>query len=213
MGELVPVPVRPRTLTEIEESIENARQRACESFYTIGADLREIQGRRLYAEAGDRDLVGYARRRWGYERSHAYRLIAAAEVVDNLSPTGETPATERQARELAELPPELQRVVWLQLLGETNDGKQPTADQIGDAARALLNALPADRLAALLRRLEGGPGPRAPRQVGGEDWAARQKAILRACKRLRRLIDGRGDEAGPVIELIEAVEAAVVAMP
>lgn len=40
------------------------------------------------------------------KRAHAYRLIESSAVVGNLSPIGDIPATESQARPLAALPPE-----------------------------------------------------------------------------------------------------------
>ena len=53
----------------------------------------------------------YCRERWGMNRAHAYRLIDAAEVVNNLSPIGDIPANESQARPLTQLNdnPALQR--------------------------------------------------------------------------------------------------------
>ena len=50
----------------------------------------------------------YCRERWGMKRAHAYRLIESSAVVGNLSPIGDIPATESQARPLAKLPAEEQ---------------------------------------------------------------------------------------------------------
>jgi hypothetical protein len=41
--------------------------------------------------------------------AHAYRLSDAARVVQNLSPMGDIPVSERQARELVPLAPSEQR--------------------------------------------------------------------------------------------------------
>ena len=46
------------------------------------------------------------------ERRHAYRLIESSAVVGNLSPIGDIPATESQARPLAKLPPAEQPEAW-----------------------------------------------------------------------------------------------------
>ena len=53
----------------------------------------------------------YCKERWGMNRAHAYRLIDAAEVVNNLSPIGDIPVNESQARPLTQLNdnPALQR--------------------------------------------------------------------------------------------------------
>ena len=42
-------------------------------------------------------------------RIHAHRMIDAATVAENLLPIGNIPATESQARPLAQLEPEVQR--------------------------------------------------------------------------------------------------------
>lgn len=44
-------------------------------------------------------------------RFYAHRIIDAAEVANNLLPMGNIPATERQARPLTRLEPEVQREV------------------------------------------------------------------------------------------------------
>ncbi|MCA9993718.1 MAG: hypothetical protein KDE29_22205 [Anaerolineales bacterium] len=48
-------------------------------------------------------------------RFYAHRMIAAAEVADNLLPIGNIPATESQARPLTALEPEQQREAWQRL--------------------------------------------------------------------------------------------------
>ncbi len=58
-------------------------------------------------------LEEYCRVRWDINRAHAYRLIDAAQVIDNLSPMGDKPTTERQARELAPYEKQVQQAVFL----------------------------------------------------------------------------------------------------
>ena len=53
----------------------------------------------------------YCRGRWGMSRIHAHRMIEAAVVTENLLPIGNIPATERQARPLTQLEPEVQRAL------------------------------------------------------------------------------------------------------
>ena len=59
-----------------------------------------------YATFGD-----YCRERWGMSRSYAHRMIESAAVVEML-PMGNKPASERQARPLAKLPPAEQPKAW-----------------------------------------------------------------------------------------------------
>jgi|GEM_PF-4231926 len=46
------------------------------------------------------------------QRAYAYRLMESSEVVRNLSPMGDIPQSERQARPLAKLPAEEQAPAW-----------------------------------------------------------------------------------------------------
>ena len=64
----------------------------------------------------------YCRDRWGMNRAHAYRLIDAANVADNLSPEGDIPTSERQARPLARLKPEQQAEAWKEAVASAPDG-------------------------------------------------------------------------------------------
>ena len=66
-------------------------------------------------------------------RFYAHRLIDAVSVIDNLLPVGNTPTSERQARELAPLrnEPEQMREVWQ----EVNANGQPTAEKIREVVR------------------------------------------------------------------------------
>lgn len=55
----------------------------------------------------------YCKGKWGFERRQAYRLMDAAQVVENVSNWTQTiPATESQARPLTRLEPEVQQAVW-----------------------------------------------------------------------------------------------------
>lgn len=68
----------------------------------VGVALLEIRDKRLYREEF-RTFETYCSTRWGWQRAHAYRMIDAAKVAGLLSPTGDAPATESQARELTPL--------------------------------------------------------------------------------------------------------------
>ena len=57
------------------------------------------------------------------EKSHAQRMIDAAKVVNNLSPMGDIPASERAARPLASLPPAKQREAWQKAVETAPKGK------------------------------------------------------------------------------------------
>jgi hypothetical protein len=97
------------------------------SYATVGAALREIRDRQLYRLTHD-TFEQYISERWHMDRTHAYRLIDAAGVAQNLSPTGNIPPTERQARPLAALAPAEQLDAWQE--AQQLAGGTPTADQV-----------------------------------------------------------------------------------
>jgi hypothetical protein len=88
-----------RTLVECETVVG----RGLDTFVEVGLALLEIRDRRLYHDAGFSNFAGYCRERWGWSRQHAYRLIDGAQVVELVSPAGDTLPSERVLRELAPL--------------------------------------------------------------------------------------------------------------
>jgi hypothetical protein len=119
------------------------------AFIAVGEALAAIRDERLY-RATHRSFDAYLAARWPQigGRSHASRLITAAEVQRDLLPIGNSLTNESQARALAPLPPEDRRAV-MQRATEAAGGKSPTAAQIRDAARP-------DPLAAVAEALRRG---------------------------------------------------------
>lgn len=98
--------------------------------------LKQLRDRRLYRST-HKTFEEYALERFGYNRAHAYRLINAAVVLENLSRIQieddlspnwrqKLPISESQCRELAKLPSKQQPFAWDQVL-EVSNGKAPTA--------------------------------------------------------------------------------------
>ena len=88
-------------------------------FFSVGNALLTIRDGKLYRAslACDGKRVGtfeeYCQERWNISRPRAYQLIGAAEAVSTMVDKGiEPPATERQARPLAKLPPADQPAAW-----------------------------------------------------------------------------------------------------
>ena len=101
--------------------------------------LKQLRDRRLYRST-HKTFEEYALERFGYNRAHAYRLINAAVVLENLSLTQieddlspnwrqKLPISESQCRELARLPSKQQPFAWDQVL-EVSGDKAPTAKVI-----------------------------------------------------------------------------------
>jgi hypothetical protein len=96
-------------LAELEEVVD----RSVQTSLKAGAALREIQADRLYRQS-HATFEDYARDRYGFEKSHTYRLIQAAHVIEVLSPRGDAPSAEKHARDLVPLlaEPERMAAVW-----------------------------------------------------------------------------------------------------
>ncbi len=116
-------------LAEYEQTVE----RGLSTFLDVGRALLAIRDGRLYRDGHD-TFESYCRERWGMSREYAFRLTQAAQVADVL-PVGNTPASERQARELAPLldQPEALRDAWQQANEQT--GGKPTAAAIRAVVR------------------------------------------------------------------------------
>jgi len=102
-----------KRLEQLESVIKQYRR----DFYAVGKSLKQILDGRHYHRLSFKSFESYIRVRWDMGVSHAYRLIDAFEVMDNLSPIGEQlPQNEAQARPLAQLDPHSQRRVWRKFL-------------------------------------------------------------------------------------------------
>ena len=103
------------------------------------AALKQLRDRRLYRSSHN-TFEEYAKDRFGYNRTHAYRLIQAAQVIENLSPIGrhQLPTSERLCRELSKLPSKVQPVAWEKVL-EVSDDKAPTANVVKSIVQQLKN--------------------------------------------------------------------------
>jgi len=97
-------------LARLETIIHKHRRQ----FYQSGRALKQIRDERLYRDVLFDNFDAYVRERWDMHRSHAYRLIQAATVMDNLSPIGDgiLPQNESQARILARENKDEQRRLW-----------------------------------------------------------------------------------------------------
>ena len=102
-----------RRLAQLEAVIKKYRQ----DFYSVGKALKEIRDARHYHKLSFKSFKSYLRLRWDMGCSHAYRLIDAFCLIDNLSPIGDVlPQNEAQARALNKLDLFSQRKIWRHFL-------------------------------------------------------------------------------------------------
>lgn len=128
-------PLSERRLDELELVIE----RGLATFVEVGQALMEIRDGRLYRDSHG-TFEDYCRDRWNLSRPVAYRMIDSAQVAGVLSPMGDiqAPANERQARELAPLlgEPERLQEAWAEVVAEH---PEPTAADIRDVVQRKLD--------------------------------------------------------------------------
>lgn len=125
-----------KRLSTLETTIADDLQR----FVRVGQALREIRDGRLY-RAKFASFEDYVHARWGFERQHAYRLITATQVHENVAPVMEEvglPATERHFREIARAPAELQpEVIRVTAQRARAEGRSPTSQDYADVVAEL----------------------------------------------------------------------------
>ena len=97
-------------LIQLENVIETNQRK----LYQIGKALKQIRDERIFRDLLFDHFETYVKDRWDMARSHAYRLIEAANVIDNLSPIGDgiLPENESQARVLVRFKKDDQRKIW-----------------------------------------------------------------------------------------------------
>ena len=107
------------------ESIIASNQR---NWHRLGNALKQIRDQHFYRNLGFDSFEAYAKNRWDIGKSHAYRLIDAAQVIDHLSPIGDRlPLNEAQCRLLSPFESFDQRKIWRAFL---KSGRALTARQL-----------------------------------------------------------------------------------
>jgi len=119
------------------ETLERVIERGLATFVEVGQALIEIRDQRLY-RATHTSFEDYCLERWGFRRAHAHRLIQSVEVLEALSPMGDSPVSERQARELTPLlrEPERMRAAWSQAREHASRSGSPLTARLVRAAVA-----------------------------------------------------------------------------
>lgn len=133
-------PIETARLHDLESTIAHGLK----TFVEVGSALARIREERLYRD-GHATFEDYCREKWGMGRANAYELMAAAEVVGNLSGTPDIPTSVSQARPLTKLEPEKQREVWQEAVETAPEGKV-TAAHVAATVERLTQPTPARSL-------------------------------------------------------------------
>jgi hypothetical protein len=176
-------PLNKAELSQLREC-EAVIERGQKTFIEVGNALATIKEGKLY-KAHYKTFEKYCKDKWGYTKSHAYRMIESAQVVENLSPMGDKnskggvtlPKTEREARPLAQLEtPKEQAKAWAEVVKES----EKTGEPITAAAVE----------AVVERHLPPPPAPEPSENGDGAPWEN----------------DGESDEDGPIAAKIKATK-------
>ncbi|MCP3965822.1 MAG: DNA methylase [Lentisphaerae bacterium] len=99
------------------KNLESIIQKFRKDFYAVGKALKEIHEKHYYQKLSFKTFESYVNLRWDMSRSHAYRLIDAVLVIDNITPIGDIlPKNEAQVRVLSKLDSVSQQKVWRNFL-------------------------------------------------------------------------------------------------
>jgi hypothetical protein len=139
------------------------------TFVDVGAALLKVRDARLYRDEWT-TFEAYCRDRWGMSRIHAFRLIEASNVTENLLPIGNImPATESQARPLTALEPAQQPIAWQRAVDTAPDGKITAAH-----VQAVVDDMRQPR------QSEPAPLPHVAHNSGENEWYTPAEYILAA---------------------------------
>jgi hypothetical protein len=171
-----------KRLTELEDRIEGGLQ----TFLDVGGALVEIRESKLYMPEY-KTFEAYCKKRWGMSVRHAYRLMDAAAVAENVSNWSQIqPASESQVRPMTGLEPDAQREVWDRATEAA--GGQPTAQQVE---------------AALIENLE------KLVEVG----AVSEKEAEKRRGRKRKPVRSEPDQVSEVLKLFRSAKASIRQFP
>lgn len=112
------------------------------TFVVVGRALATIQHGRLY-RASHATFEAYCLERWGFGKTHAYRQINGAKVVESVPNWGQSatpPTLESHVREVAKLPPNRRAEAWAEAV-ETAPNGRLTASHVKEV---VARRLPAD---------------------------------------------------------------------
>lgn len=146
-----------KSLTQLEWMIE----KYIAGFVEVGNALLAIRDGRLYRETHSTFEL-YCKERWEFQKAYAYRLIASAQVVKQLSPIGDVlPATESQARPLTTIPLEQVGDVWQEVIDKApkDDEGAPyiTAQQVQETVNLFVGGAQREATAKLPPGRDGRP--------------------------------------------------------
>lgn len=123
------------------ERCEVVIKQGLETFIEVGQALMTIRDKRLY-RIEFTTFEDYCRDKWAISRRSAYQYIEASNAIENVRHGAQIlPTTERQARPLTSLEPEIQREAWKEVVQQSQATGQPiTATKVQEVANTFKQA-------------------------------------------------------------------------
>lgn len=129
--------------------LETTIQKGMQTFFEVGAALKEIRDNKLYRAEFER-FEDYCQERWGFTHQHALNFVRATETRSNLETiVSVLPANEAQCRPLTKLAPGDQQSAWQEVIeraAEESENERP--------------AITAKLVQEVVREYTGDPPPR-----------------------------------------------------
>lgn len=122
--------IAPRNFSDFERAeYQRLKAQAKQGWLMFAEAIKSIHGSKLYRLEYD-TFEGFCEGELGIARRTAYQYLEAAQVIDNVRHGAQTlPQTERQARPLTKLEPEVQVLAWQQVV-EENKPEEITAAKV-----------------------------------------------------------------------------------
>lgn len=96
--------------------LESKIQKGMQTFFEVGAALKDIRDKKLY-RTDHATFESYCETRWEFSKTHANRQVAAAQLIEDLTPIGVIlPSNESQCRPLTKLLDADQQEAWQTVL-------------------------------------------------------------------------------------------------
>ena len=156
-------------LDQKEKVIESGKKAFLKVSDALEA-IRDYKGGLLYLETHG-TFKEYCTARWGFSTQHVYRHIAAAKVVNLMSPRGDIApeilhqVSERHARELNRIPDDDDRAELLREVAARSGGKVPGARELER------------EVDCFLKKQSGEAAPNGAGETGHPDNAAAEVAM------------------------------------
>lgn len=189
-------PAKQKALHRLERNIS----KGLAEFVNVGFSLKDIRERKLY-KVSHSTFEEYCKLRWKFSAKHAYRLMAAAEIVEQLKAgkgrvsSNSLPKRESQVRSLVLLCGTQRSpvAVWKQAVKDAK-GKAPSAALVSKLVRECLG-----KTGLRASRRRGGSGVLSPNgkiakiqkllaETGGEAAGQSKKFYEQTLVKIRKLV-------------------------